>query len=98
MRYLYRAFARVAPLQSAHIRLATLSPPWRLPYRHIATQTFEILEAAEMGKEKTQFQLKTPKGTKDCRHTIGPLSRALATNVSKGKAKTWSFATASLTP
>ena len=47
------------------------SPPQRLCIHHrfprtYSTLAFRNLEDEEMGKEKVQFQLKTPKGTKDC--------------------------------
>ncbi len=67
MRCLYRAIARLAPLRPVFLRPA-IQPYLRKTLRRpLATQAYHILENADMGKEKTQFQLKTPKGTKDCK-------------------------------
>lgn len=35
--------------------------------RAFSVTTRQSVGSAEMGKEKVQFQLKTPKGTKDCK-------------------------------
>ncbi len=73
MRYLYRPVVRLACICSKH------SHPSRdlLIRRHclkraFTSQALQPLEAAEMGKEKDKvcYQLKTPKGTKDC--TVDP--------------------------
>lgn len=50
--------------------------------------------SANMGKEKVQFQLKTAKGTKDCRNwTAYYTERCEEANWSKGMARTWSSVT-----
>lgn len=59
--------------------------------RIVASQPIDM---AIMGKDKVQFLLKTPKGTKDCEYPT-PHRNGLAIEFEKqqGKGKTWSSVT-----
>ena len=57
----YRTIARLDCLNS-HIRLLVN----KLNLSSIHRRGFRTQETAEMGKDKVSYQLKTPKGTKDC--------------------------------
>ncbi len=56
---------RLYPIRSATSKALNRQHP---PIRAFTSQAFEPFETAEMGKEKDKvpYQLKTPKGTKDC--------------------------------
>ena len=65
MRYIYRAIARLDCLNSntlSSINKFKLSSFYKKAF---STQTL-VPEIADMGKDKISYQLKTPKGTKDC--------------------------------
>ena len=61
MRYIYRITARLDCLN-----LHTRVPINKLNLTSIYRRGFSTQETAEMGKDKVSYQLKTPKGTKDC--------------------------------
>ena len=66
MRYFYNAFIRLArsnPFKNPSIR--PINQHLHLYKRTFITQTIDLGETAEMGKDKVPYQLKTPKGTKD---------------------------------
>ena len=48
---------------------------FKTPKRFSSIQAHQDLKEADMGKEKVQFQLKTPKGTKDCTVVLPPMSQ-----------------------
>jgi hypothetical protein len=70
MRYHSKAVARLIKFELSHLK-----PSWKV-YNHsfsrsiscinIRHQTAETDMGKDKGKDKIQFQLKTPKGTKDC--------------------------------
>lgn len=63
----YNAVARHTPFHTAFSRLFPKSQFRIIPYRTFVTQIFDPANEAEMGKDKVNLQLKTPKGTKDCK-------------------------------
>lgn len=63
MQHLYKAFLSLAQNQSVILGSLRRSSSGVNAPRIVATQAFD---AATMGKDKVQFLLKTPKGTKDC--------------------------------
>ena len=77
-------------------RLACYSEAYSFIYGPLACLNFRFKrfshnDAAEMGKEKLTFQLKTPKGTKDCACIV-----ALYNTVNdklQGMARIWSYET-----
>lgn len=67
MRCIYRTIARLECLDCKTLcSPKSFNPPF-CQNRFLRTQTFER-ETADMGKDKVPYQLKTPKGTKDCTH------------------------------
>lgn len=65
MRYIHKIVARLECLNLNAQFLVNKSNPSPFYKRAFSTQTFEP-ETADMGKDKVPYQLKTPKGTKDC--------------------------------
>lgn len=65
MRYIYRAITWLECLNLNTHFSVNPSNPSTFYKRAFCTQTFD-LETADMGKDKVPYQLKTPKGTKDC--------------------------------
>lgn len=68
MQFLSRAFAR--SLKSTRCLQSGIEFHTRTTNNFYNFSTLGALRAepADMGKDKVQFQLKTPKGTKDCTH------------------------------
>ena len=65
MRHIYRTIARLECL-NFKVQFSVRNPnPSSLCKRAFCIQTL-VSETADMGKEKVPYQLKTPKGTKDC--------------------------------
>lgn len=98
MRRFYRGFAGAARI----FRLSRIEPNQTFvsPFncRTFCVTPRRYLEHAQMGKEKVQFQLKTPKGTKDCKQGVMKSSRHHQLTTIQGMAGTWSFATRSSPP
>lgn len=66
MQYPYKAISRLAAYRSLILSpLRRHSSGVNAP-RIVASQAFDAGDDAAMGKDKVQFLLKTPKGTKDC--------------------------------
>lgn len=66
MRYNYRAIARLDCLKPKIVPpINHKINPSSFYNRAFSSQTI-IPETADMGKDKVSYQLKTPKGTKDC--------------------------------
>ena len=57
---------RLVRICSTKPGLLRCSNPNKFPSRALTNPAFQSLDTAEMGKEKVSYQLKTPKGTKDC--------------------------------
>lgn len=70
MKYQPRAIVGLAHFSFRGQRLSFYSAHWRLQRHTFSSQVSDYSEDPAMGKEKVQFQLKTPKGTKDCKHSI----------------------------
>lgn len=70
MKYQPRAIVRLAHITFRGHDLSFYSAHWRLQRHTFSSQVSDYSEDPAMGKEKVQFQLKTPKGTKDCKHSI----------------------------
>ena len=68
MKYQPRAIVRIAHSAFRGQKSNVISTHWSLQRRPFLSQISEYSEDPAMGKEKVQFQLKTPKGTKDCKH------------------------------
>lgn len=66
MHFRHNAIARPTHFRSAVFRFFLKSQLRIITYRTFATQNLPCIENAEMGKDKVTFNLKTPKGTKDC--------------------------------
>lgn len=65
MRHIYRTITRLECLSPKNLYSPKRSKSLLCKNRVFCTQTFEQ-DTAEMGKDKVPYQLKTPKGTKDC--------------------------------
>ena len=66
MRNIYRTIVRLERLRYKNRYSPTRNKQLFYPNRVFYSQTFRQ-EIAGMGKDKVPYQLKTPKGTKDCR-------------------------------
>ena len=66
MRNIFRAIVRLERLRYTNQYSPIRPNPIFYPNRFFCSQTFGQ-EIANMGKDKVPYQLKTPKGTKDCR-------------------------------
>ena len=65
MRYFHRIAARLECLSLIKQFSVNKSNPSTFYKRAFCTRIFDP-GTADMGKDKVQYQLKTPKGTKDC--------------------------------
>lgn len=66
-----RAIVRLARFTIRGQKVSPRSIQWALQRRTFLSRVSGHSEDPAMGKEKVQFQLKTPKGTKDCRYHLG---------------------------
>ena len=62
----YPVFVKLLCLRPALFKTSSLSHNCKVLKRFLSLSAQHKFEVADMGKEKVQFQLKTPKGTKDC--------------------------------
>lgn len=70
MQHSFKAILRLAQYQSLILGpLRRYSSAAGAP-RIVAFKAFDVGEDITMGKDKVQFLLKTPKGTKDCRYRL----------------------------
>lgn len=80
MRHIYKTIARLECLNlnvQFSVKKSNLSS---FHQRAFCNQTL-VPETADMGKDKVPYQLKTPKGTKDCTHS-SKMTGASAINIS----------------
>lgn len=70
MKYQPSAIVRLAYFTFRGQKSSLYSAHWGLQRHAFSSQVSDQNEDPAMGKEKVQFQLKTPKGTKDCKHNM----------------------------
>lgn len=70
MKYPTKAIVRLAHSSFRGQRFNLYSAHWGLQHRSFSSPLSDYSEDPAMVKDKVQFQLKTPKGTKDCRYFI----------------------------
>lgn len=90
----YKAISRLASCSSILAKISKKYLSGVNAPRIVASKAFDAADET-MGKDKIQFLLKTPKGTKDCVFSLSNPSNArlLMLTLYQGMGRTWSSAT-----
>lgn len=88
MRYLSRAYARLSHISRLSPASNRIAPNFNFLFRNYAGQVLWT-EDEEMGKDKAQMSLKTPKGTQDCNCCQHVVQSDSIADYFQGRERTW---------